>query len=48
MHQAENLIRPITLPRKSSGVMAANTNWKYARLAVGKWNGMIVLAPDKA
>ena len=28
--------------------MAAKTNWKYARLAVGKWNGMIVFAPDIA
>ncbi len=28
--------------------MAANTNWKYARVAVGKWNGMAVLAADTA
>ena len=28
--------------------MAANTNWKYARDAVGKWKGMMVLAADTA
>ena len=28
--------------------MAANTNWKYARLEVGKWNGMRVLAAETA
>ena len=48
MHQAVNLIRPSTLPRNSSGVMAAKTNWKYAKLAVGKWNGMIVFAAETA
>ena len=41
-------MRPSTLPRNSRGVMAANTNWKYARLEVGKWNGMRVLAADIA
>ena len=28
--------------------MAANTNWKYASDAVGKWKGMMVLAADTA
>ena len=32
----------------SSGVIAANTNWKYASDDVGKWNGMTVLAADTA
>ena len=27
-HQASILMRPSTLPRNNSGVMAANTNWK--------------------
>ena len=30
------------------GVIAAKTNWKYASVAVGKWNGTSVLAPDTA
>src|ERR1700729_4272485 len=47
-HQALNLIRPSTLPRNSSGVMAANTNWKYRSESVGKWNGTAVLAADTA
>jgi len=25
--------------------MAAKTNWKYARVAVGKWKGISVFAP---
>ena len=44
MHQALKLIRPSTLPKNSSGVIAANTNWKYARLEVGKCSaGMTLL-----
>ena len=41
-------MRPSTLPRNSSGVIAANTNWKYASVAVGKWNGIAVFAADIA
>src|SRR5580658_1792232 len=48
MHQALNLIRPRTLPRNRSGVMAAKTNWNQAKESVGKWKGMTVLAADTA
>src|SRR5690349_2783365 len=37
--QALKLIRPRTEPSIKIGVIAANTNWKYASVAVGKWNG---------
>ena len=37
--QALKLIRPSTDPSIRIGVIAANTNWKYASVAVGKWNG---------
>ncbi len=45
---ALNLSRPTKAPRNSSGVIAAKTNWKYASVAVGKWNGMSVFAPETA
>src|SRR5579863_9217260 len=48
MHQALNLIRPRMLPKNNSGVMAPNTNWKYASESVGKWNGMAVFAAELA
>src|SRR5665213_3598565 len=47
-HHALNLIRPNTLPRNSSGVIAPKTNWKYAKASVEKWNGMSVLAAETA
>jgi hypothetical protein len=47
-NHALNFIRPRMLPQKRSGVIAAKTNWKYASVAVGKWNGMRVFAPDTA
>src|SRR5947209_7210826 len=31
--------RPSTDPSARIGVIAANTNWKYASVDVGKWNG---------
>src|ERR1700734_2013238 len=47
-HQALNLMRPNTLPRNSRGVIAPKTNWKYASVSVGKWNGTSVLAAETA
>ena len=45
---ALNFRRPTSAPKKRIGVIAANTNWKYASVAVGKWKGTNVLAPDTA
>src|SRR3974390_3289246 len=45
---ALNLRRPTSPPRNNSGVIAAKTNWKYAKVAVGKWKGMRMLAPETA
>src|SRR6266550_7818991 len=36
---ALKLTRPRTEPSARIGVIAANTNWKYTSVAVGKWNG---------
>ena len=33
------LMRPRTDPSIRIGVIAAKTNWKYASVACGKWNG---------
>src|SRR4051794_22088135 len=37
--QALKLMRPRTEPSMRIGVIAAKTNWKYAGVEVGKWNG---------
>src|SRR5207249_5678399 len=36
---ALKLTRPRTEPSARIGVIAANTNWKYTSVAIGKWNG---------